>query len=262
MAKSALPRPNVSYLPYSGGAIDEESLKGMICNPTYAGLFPFPQLVSDEAWIKAASELIREEGPEQFLVNMLFVLRRSMADHMAHTAEEPTDEGEQTAPPRPRPDDDFGASSDDEPLVYCYHDGFPMLNINGAMVCVAEYLFEHLDNSPVTDIISKPVLTLVFQNGHTLPVLCPDCGQSAHVDEDLLLNVLDGLVLVDSAWDDETQALILDFGLEPGDAYSEDEPFESMMVHLDSVRRLTCPFPTSAHYPEAGGASDEEPPFF
>ncbi|HLE60059.1 MAG TPA: hypothetical protein VI700_00840 [Thermoanaerobaculaceae bacterium] len=38
---------------------------------------PFPRMVPDDMWIGSAAKLIRAEGPEQFLVNMLYVLRRS-----------------------------------------------------------------------------------------------------------------------------------------------------------------------------------------
>jgi len=59
------------------GLDSEENIRGLICNPIYAGVGPFPRLVPDEVWIGGAAKLIREEGPEQFLVNMLHVLRRS-----------------------------------------------------------------------------------------------------------------------------------------------------------------------------------------
>jgi hypothetical protein len=44
----------------------------------YAGIGPFPQLVPDDQWIRAAAKAIRADGPEQFLVNMLHVLRESL----------------------------------------------------------------------------------------------------------------------------------------------------------------------------------------
>jgi hypothetical protein len=60
-----------------GALTSPEAIRGLICNPIYTGLGPFPRMVPDETWIKGAAKLIREEGPEQFLVNMLHVLRRS-----------------------------------------------------------------------------------------------------------------------------------------------------------------------------------------
>lgn len=59
------------------GLDSEEKIRGLICNPIYAGVGPFPRMVPDETWVGSAAKLIREEGPEQFLVNMLHVLRRS-----------------------------------------------------------------------------------------------------------------------------------------------------------------------------------------
>ena len=66
-------------LPTGGvaGLDSGEKIRGVICNPIYAGVGPFPRMVSDETWIGSAAKLVRDEGPEQFLVNMLYVLRRS-----------------------------------------------------------------------------------------------------------------------------------------------------------------------------------------
>ena len=54
-----------------------EEIGGIICNPIYAGISPFPALVSDETWVRSAAVFISEEGSEQFLVDLLFVLRAS-----------------------------------------------------------------------------------------------------------------------------------------------------------------------------------------
>lgn len=53
----------------------EEQIRGVICNPIYAGIGPFPSYVSDEEWIKCATIQISNEGAEQFLVNLLYELR-------------------------------------------------------------------------------------------------------------------------------------------------------------------------------------------
>ena len=75
-SKVPLPKPNARMkLSGSGLEFTEEEIRGMIANPVYAGIGPFPQLVADEQWIRAAVKAIREDGPEQFLVNMLHVLR-------------------------------------------------------------------------------------------------------------------------------------------------------------------------------------------
>lgn len=73
-----IPPPNISVCTGEDtGDWTEEQIRGLICNPIYAGVSPFPALVSDETWVRCAAVLISNEGAEQFLVNLLFVLRTS-----------------------------------------------------------------------------------------------------------------------------------------------------------------------------------------
>ena len=51
----------------------------MIANPIYAGIGPYPQFIPDEQWIRCAAKAMAEDGPEQFLVNMLHVLSQAMS---------------------------------------------------------------------------------------------------------------------------------------------------------------------------------------
>jgi hypothetical protein len=77
---SPLPAPNV-IVARSGTPIHElspEAVKGILVNPIYTGVGPFPRLVEDGAWVRACAKLIEEEGPQQFLVNLLFVLRECL----------------------------------------------------------------------------------------------------------------------------------------------------------------------------------------
>jgi hypothetical protein len=72
-----LPAPNV-VVPRSGTPPDQlspEAVKGILVNPIYTGVGPFSRLVEDAAWVQACAKLIKEEGAEQFLVNLLYVLR-------------------------------------------------------------------------------------------------------------------------------------------------------------------------------------------
>jgi hypothetical protein len=72
-----LPAPNV-VVPRAGTPPDQlspEAVKGILVNPIYTGVGPFPRLVEDAAWVRACARLIDEEGPQQFLVNLLYVLR-------------------------------------------------------------------------------------------------------------------------------------------------------------------------------------------
>jgi hypothetical protein len=246
MESSGLPNPNVSHTPPDTDKLDDRTVKGMICNPIYTGVPPFQQLVSDEAWIQAATQLIAEEGPQQFLVNMLYMLRQSMEAHLNVKATDSNGQ-EMTVRPTAIPS-----------LLYCYHDDFPLLEIHGAYVCSAEYIFEHLDNVPITDLVTSPELALVFQNGHTLPLIAPDTGRSLEVDDDdRLLDELNGLSLMDVEWDDDRLAFILHFGnalniyddsaltsADPAflDEQEAFEPIESIAVHLNAIRHMTCPY--------------------
>jgi len=49
-----------------------DQVRDTLRNPIYAGLGPYPAIVSDEN-----AQLIREEGPEQYLANLLRVLRNT-----------------------------------------------------------------------------------------------------------------------------------------------------------------------------------------
>ena len=72
-----LPAPNV-VVARSGTPPDQlssEAVKGILVNPLYTGVGPFPRQVEDAAWVRACAKLIEEEGPQQFLVNLLHVLR-------------------------------------------------------------------------------------------------------------------------------------------------------------------------------------------
>jgi len=61
----------------------EEELLGMIVNPIYAGVGPYPQVVPDAKWIAAVGKAIEEVGTERVLTTMLEVLRQAWAaaDH-------------------------------------------------------------------------------------------------------------------------------------------------------------------------------------
>jgi hypothetical protein len=74
-----LPKVNVEYATSGdAGMMTEEKMRSLMCNPIYAGVGPYPALVDDETWVRAAAQMIRKEGSEQFLVNMLYVLRQSL----------------------------------------------------------------------------------------------------------------------------------------------------------------------------------------
>jgi hypothetical protein len=75
-----LPAPNV-VVARAGTPpqqLTPEAVKGILVNPIYTGVGPFPRLVEDVAWVRACTKLIEEEGPQQFLVNLLHVLRECL----------------------------------------------------------------------------------------------------------------------------------------------------------------------------------------
>jgi hypothetical protein len=77
-----LPAPSVVVV-RSGTPMHELSpaaIKGILVNPIYAGVGPFPRLVEDEAWVRACAKLIEEEEADQFLVNLLHVLRECLPE--------------------------------------------------------------------------------------------------------------------------------------------------------------------------------------
>lgn len=68
-------KPNIT-IPRSGQEnLTIKDVRGILCNPIYAGIGPYPAMISDKEWIAAAQRLIEDEGTEQFLVNLLYCLR-------------------------------------------------------------------------------------------------------------------------------------------------------------------------------------------
>jgi hypothetical protein len=61
----------------------KEAVEGILVNPIYTGVGPFPRLVEDEIWVRTCTKLIQEEGAEQFLVNLLYVLRECLHEESA-----------------------------------------------------------------------------------------------------------------------------------------------------------------------------------
>lgn len=81
MAKEKdLPKPTVD-MNVTAGDMTEQNVRAMLCNPIYAGIADYPPVIDDEQWIRAASKAIKDDGAEQWLVNMLHVLRASLAGH-------------------------------------------------------------------------------------------------------------------------------------------------------------------------------------
>ena len=60
-----VPLPNVAYPGDRGWGEEEwteEMVGGILCNPIYAGIPPFPAMVNDKTWIEAGIKLAKETG--------------------------------------------------------------------------------------------------------------------------------------------------------------------------------------------------------
>lgn len=55
-----------------------EDVTNILANPIYAGVGPFPAIVSDETWVKGFIKLMGEKGVRQALTLMLKQLRESI----------------------------------------------------------------------------------------------------------------------------------------------------------------------------------------
>ena len=53
----------------------EAGIKGICMNPAYAGIADFLPLISDKQWVAACKKIMEQDSPEQFLVNLLYLLR-------------------------------------------------------------------------------------------------------------------------------------------------------------------------------------------
>ncbi|MBI5034878.1 MAG: hypothetical protein HZB51_30505 [Chloroflexi bacterium] len=136
-------------------------------------------------------------------------------------------------------------------LLRCSEHDCPMLRIGNQYECVIERVDAHLGGKRVKDILPDSQETpfeLAFEDGHTLPLLCPDCGRSLHVshqNEDQVLNEVTGLYLVGLAYvepEEERPGLALIFSRDPNaDLENPTTSTQEIVLHLDSARRLTCP---------------------
>jgi hypothetical protein len=79
-------------------------------------------------------------------------------------------------------------------------------------------------------------------------LLCPHCGRSLHVapeNEERVLDEVAGLYLVGLAYvepGEDPEGLALVFARNPdADLEDPETPTEEIVVHLESVRTLTCP---------------------
>ena len=82
-----------------------------------------------------------------------------------------------------------------EETARCVEHDCPMLLIDDDYVCSLEYVDEHLGGKQVKDlvVIDEGLITVLFEDDHELPLLCPHCGDPLDLDEDELLSQIGGL---------------------------------------------------------------------
>ncbi len=74
-----LPRPSV-IIPTGGddpAKFGDAGIRGVVMNPIFTGIGQYPKYIADDQWIAGVRRVLAEDGPDQFLVNLLYVLRRS-----------------------------------------------------------------------------------------------------------------------------------------------------------------------------------------
>lgn len=142
----------------------------------------------------------------------------------------------------------------------CATHGCPMMEAGGDIVCLFDFLDDHLGGLAVTDLVpdggeDQPG-ALVFADGHSLPLLCPHCARAARLeDPQALLAQVAGQFLVGLEYAEEAgeRQLFLLFAADP-ETRLDDENVELLEIatHPESARRLACPIERRARF-RAGG---------
>jgi len=142
-----------------------------------------------------------------------------------------------------------------EETARCVEHDCPMLLIDDDYVCSLEYVDEHLGGKQVKDlvVIDEGLITVLFEDDHELPLLCPHCGDPLDLDEDELLSQIGGLYLVALQYEpadpeaDEYEGIDFLFASDPDvdvENIPDDVRTEALLLHLDSAFELVCPAQT------------------
>lgn len=76
----SLPKPNVNFRTSDDEReYTAEDIRGILTNPVHAGVGRYPEAlaVSDKKWVRTNIELLKMLGSEQYLVNLLYLLRKT-----------------------------------------------------------------------------------------------------------------------------------------------------------------------------------------
>jgi hypothetical protein len=134
----------------------------------------------------------------------------------------------------------------------CAEHDCPLLEVDGEYVCILEYVDDHLGGKQVKDliVIEDGLISILFDDDHELPLLCPHCGDAIDVDEDEFLDEMADLYLVALQYvpadpqADEYEGIEFLFASDPDvdvDDIPEDVDVSTLVLHPDSARELLCP---------------------
>lgn len=135
------------------------------------------------------------------------------------------------------------------PIAFCDEHKCPLIQIGDEYACVYEYTDDLIGGHKVVDAIpgdmtvDPPVaINLVFDNGRSLPLLCPCCGEAIVLDPnatgDQLLERVKDTYLVGLGYDDEQNGLIMLFSYTPEADPNNSEGVLEIVVHFDSIRGI------------------------
>jgi hypothetical protein len=142
----------------------------------------------------------------------------------------------------------------------CETHGCPMMEAGGDIVCLFDFLGDHLGGLAVTDLVpdggADQPGALVFSDGHSLPLLCPHCARAARLeDPSALLAQVAGQHLVGLEYAEEAgeRQLFLLFAVDP-EASLDDRDMDLLEIttHPESARRLACPAERRARFRATG----------
>jgi hypothetical protein len=122
-------------------------------------------------------------------------------------------------------------------IIECERDGFPVLNINGEPHCLAEFVNFCIGSQKITDVVQRNgSLYYVFENRHELPLLCYCCGQPLEChDLQSVKRHVRGRTLQAMTWkleELEDGRTVIDYQLEFSSKYGETEP---LMVQTSTL---------------------------
>jgi len=148
--------------------------------------------------------------------------------------------------------------SPDDLNARCAEHDCPMIQIDDEVVCALEHIDAHLGGSQVKDlvVVEEGLISVLFEDDHELPLLCPHCGDPIGMNEDALLDEIAGLYLVALEYvpsdpeADEYEGVEFLFASDPDvDVYDipEDVHTSTLLLHMNSVREIVCPDQADRH---------------